>query len=383
MTSFCWRTILFAAFATIVAGAANAQSPIIIGAHGGLTGPGASDGHSCEIAIRLALEEANAAGGINGRNLKLVIYDDNFKADEAVPIANKLVGDDKVVAAISCGFSLPSKTAAPVFQDAHIPYIVAYATHPDITKTGDYVFRTGILADVEGRAGAKLVGDILKKKRVVLVTVKADLGKANADGFKEAAPKFGIEIVKQYEYTPADRQFGPMIASIKSDNPDLLYVSGFFFTGAPLLRQLRESGVNAPFVGTNSFASSKFFEIAGPAAEGAMITDVINWSTKDPTDLKFYADFEKRAGLRPEVPGAMGYAVAQLLIAAIRASGDADPKKIRDRLAETNMRTVVGQITFNKRREVRRSFMINVGKDGHWETSGVVEDPVLLAPPED
>ena len=173
---------------------------------------------SAEIGVRLAVENANKSGGINGRPIELVTYDDQGKPDQAVPIANKLIGD-KVVAVISAGFSAPTKAAAPVFQDAHVPYIVAIALQPDITKTGDYVFRVGSMGEVEGRAGAKLVGEVLKAKSVVLLTIKTDFGKTIAAGFKSVADKFGFKIVKEYEYSPADRQFGTIVASVKSDAP--------------------------------------------------------------------------------------------------------------------------------------------------------------------
>ncbi len=130
--------------------------------------------------------------------------------------------------------------------------MVSIALQPDITRTGDFIFRVGSMGEVEGRAGAKLVGDLLKKKSVVLLTIKTDFGKTVAAGFKSAADKFGFKILKEYEYSPGDRQFGPLVASVKADAPDLIYASGFYFTGAPLLIQLRAAGVEVPFVGAQS-----------------------------------------------------------------------------------------------------------------------------------
>ena len=158
---------MFATVAVFLFFAAAAQAedktPIKIGFHAGLTGPAAADGFSSDIAVNLAIEEANKAGGINGRAIQLVVYDDQGKPEQAVPIANKLIGDG-VVAVISSGFSAPTKAAAPVFQEAHVPYVVSIALQPDITKTGDFVFRVGSMGEVEGRAGAKLVGDLLRKR---------------------------------------------------------------------------------------------------------------------------------------------------------------------------------------------------------------------------
>ncbi|MBN8992139.1 MAG: ABC transporter substrate-binding protein [Rhizobiales bacterium] len=378
------RRLLFIAAAIFAShalpAAAQDKTPVKIGFHAGLTGPAAADGLSAEIAVKLAVEEANKAGGINGRPIELVVYDDQGKPDQAVPVANKLIGD-KVVAVISAGFSAPTKAAAPVFQEAHIPYVVAIALQPDITKSGDYVFRVGSMGEVEGRAGAKLIGDVLKAKSIVLLTIKTDFGKTVAAGLKGAADKFSFKVVKEYEYSPGDRQFGPMIASIKEDKPDLIYASGFYFTGGPLLSQIRAAGINVPFVGAQSYSSSKFIEIAGAASDGAIITNVIDWSGKTPQEKAFFEAFEKKAGFRPEAAGSQAYASAEVLIAGLRAAKSIDSVAIRTALAATKMHTVVGDLSFNSLHEVQRSFPVSIVKDGKWQSHGVIEDPVLLAPP--
>jgi branched-chain amino acid transport system substrate-binding protein len=124
----------------------------------------------------------------------------------------------------------------------------------------------------EGRAAAKFVGEGLKKKKVTLLTLNNDFGQALSTGFKEAAPRFGVQIASEYSYAMADRQFGSIVASVKKDNPEVLYVSRYFFNGGPLVARLRAGGVTAPIVGTEGFDTDKFIEIAKSAAEGVMIT---------------------------------------------------------------------------------------------------------------
>jgi len=181
--------LLFVAFfATIgLTGAVEAADKVKIGFHAPLTGFAASDGKSASEGAKLAVEQINAAGGVGGKMLELVIYDDQAKASQAIPIANKLIGQDKVPVGVSGSYSGPTRSAAGVFQDAGIPYISAYGIHPDITRAGDYVFRTSFLGEIQGRAGAKLVGEILGKKRVVMITLQNDFGKSLAAGFKQAA----------------------------------------------------------------------------------------------------------------------------------------------------------------------------------------------------
>jgi branched-chain amino acid transport system substrate-binding protein len=383
MARTVFAALLAAVLLTALVAPAGAQPPIKIGFHAGLTGPAAADGVSGRMAADLAMDQINKGGGINGRKIELVVYDDGGKPEQVVPLANKLIGDDKVRAVVSTGFSGPTKAAAPVFQEAGIPYVVSIALQPDITKAGNYVFRIASMGEVQGRAGAKVVGDMLKKKRVVLITIKTDFGKTLAVGFKEAAPKFGVDIVKEYEYSPQERQFGPLVASVKADQPDAIYASGFYFTGGPLVSQLRGGGVTAPLVGPESYSTHQFVEIAGPAAEGVVITNVIDWASKHPQELAFLSDWEKKAGFKAEAVGAQTYTAMMVLADALRRAGSDDPKKIREALAATNLRTAIGQVSFNNRREVRKAFPVSVVKNGQWTAWGVVDDMVLLAPPAD
>lgn len=367
-----------------VAGQAQAQGqgPIKIGMQAGITGPAAADGNAAVAAVKIAVDRANAAGGIDGRPLELVVHDDQGKPDQAVPLANKMIGDDKVVAVISAGFSAPSRAAAPIFQKAKIPYVAAIAFAPEITKVGDYMFRVTSVGEVQGRAGAMVVGKILGKKKAVVLTIKTDFGKTLVAGFKEAAPKFGVEIVKEYEYGPGDRQFGPLIASIKADNPDVIYATGFYFTGGPLVSQIRAAGLTVPIVGPESFSSQKFIEIAGQAAEGTVITNVIDWGTTKTEVREFLTEFEKRTGGKAEAVAAQAYAAATVLIEAIKAAKSSDPEKIRAALEKTDVDTAIGRLSFNKLHEVRKAFPLSIVRGGAWQANGVVDDMVLLTPPE-
>ena len=249
----------------------------------------------------LAVDQANAAGGIDGRKVELVVYDDQAKPDQAVPIANKLIGRDGVKIGISGSYSGATRAAANVYQGAGIPFISAYAVHPDITRAGSFVFRTSFVGEVQGRAGAKLIGESLGKKRVSLITLQNDFGKSLAAGFKEAAGQFGIEVISEYQYSIKDRQFGPVIAKVKADDPEAIYASGYFFTAGPLVKQLRGAGVAVPVIGQEGYDSEKFIEIAGEAAEGIIITTSLDRDSESPEARDFIAAFEKRAGFKTDM----------------------------------------------------------------------------------
>jgi branched-chain amino acid transport system substrate-binding protein len=371
-----------AALALHMAGSARAAGETVkIGFNAPLTGFAAADGNSAKIGAELAVDQANAAGGIDGHMIELVVYDDQAKPDQAVPIANKLIGRDGVKIGISGSYSGATRAAATVYQGAGIPYISAYAVHPDITRAGDFVFRTSFVGEVQGRAGAKLIGETLGKKRVSLITLQNDFGKSLAAGFKEAAGKFGIEVISEYQYSIKDRQFGPVVAKVKSDDPEAIYASGYFFTAGPLVKQLRGAGVDVPVIGQEGYDSEKFIEIAGDAAEGIIITTSLDRDSDSPEARGFIAAFEKRAGFKTDMVAASAHTAVKVAVAALRAAGTEDPKAIRDALARTKLAAATGEISFNALGEVRKAVQVQVVRGGEWHRHSVIDDPVLLAPP--
>jgi len=374
-------TLLAMAVSTFaLTGVAQADS-IKIGFNVPLTGFAAADGKSALNGAELAVEQVNAKGGINGNMLELVVYDDQASPKEAVPIAQKLIEKDGVVLGISGSYSGSTRAAAGIFQEASIPYIAAYAIHPDITRAGDHVFRTAFVGEVQGRAGAKLIGEMLGKKRVVIITLKNDFGKSLAAGFKEAAAKFGIEVVSEYEYSIKDRQFGPIVSKVKSDKPDAIYASGYFFTAGPLVSQLRSAGIEVPIIGQEGYDSQKFIEIAGAASDGILITTSLDRDSSVAETKDFISAFEAKAGHKVDMVAASAHTAVHVAAAALTKAGGMDSAKLRDAIAATNLLTSIGTISFNALGEVQKDVQVQVVKDGNWHHHSVISDAALLAPP--
>jgi branched-chain amino acid transport system substrate-binding protein len=355
---------------------------IKIGFNVPLTGFAAADGNSALVGAQLAVEQVNGAGGINGDMLELVVYDDQASPKEAAPLAVKLTTQDEVVAGISGSYSGATRAAATIYQETATPYIAAFAIHPDITRAGDYVFRTSFMGEVQGRAGAKLIGDMMGLKRVVVITLNNDFGTSLAAGFKEKAAGFGIEIVAEYEYSIKDREFGPIVSSVKADNPDAIYASGYFFTAGPLVRQLRAAGIAAPVIGQEGYDSQKFIEIAGPAAEGVIITTSLDRDSTDPVATSFMEGFAAKAGYPADMVGASGHTAVLVMAGALKKSGPTDKAALRDAIAATTLDASTGHISFNGLGEVRKDVQVQIVKDGNWHHYAVISDPALLAPPE-
>lgn len=386
MTSRSFRPTLalfaLVAGASLIAAAPALAQNIRIGFQAPLTGPAASDGKTALHGAELAVEQINAAGGVLGRKLELVVADDQTQPAQAVPLANKFIGEG-IKAVVSGSYSGPTRAAAGVFQGAKVPYISAYAIHPDITRSGNYVFRTSFTGEVQGKAAAKLMADVMKKKRVTLVSLNNDFGQSLAAGIKEVAGKLGLTIVSEYNYGMGDRQFGSLVASVKKDNPEVIYVSGYFFNGGPLVAQLRAAGITAPIVGTEGFDTMNFISIAKDAAEGVIVTTSLDRDSTNPAMKKFIEDYKRKYNVGAEMVAASTHTAVNILADAIRRAGGVDDAaKLRDAIAATKeFPSAAGSITFNAAREVYKAAQIQVVKGGDFKRYAVIDDPVLLAPP--
>jgi branched-chain amino acid transport system substrate-binding protein len=366
----------------LFSGAASAQ--IKIGFHTPQSGPAAADGKSSTVGAQIAVDWINAAGGVLGQKLELVTYDDQNKPDQAVPIANKLVGQDKVPVAISGSYSAPTRAAAAVFQQAGIPYFSAYGVHPDITKGGNFVFRGVTLGPPQGKGAAKFILDKYGKAKVTMLTMNNDFGESIADGFKEQAPKLGLQIIKEYTFGLGERQFGAIIAAVKNDNPAVIYAIGYYFVGGPLVAQLRAAGLKQPIVAAQAFDSMQLMEIAKEAADGVFVVGGMDRFRKTPPDLpKFKAEFKKRTGYEMETVAANCYSAVTLVADAIKRAGSTDPKKIRDAMAATkNFPMLTGELAyFNASGEMYMPLEVAVVKNGNFTGAAVIDDKDILTPP--
>jgi branched-chain amino acid transport system substrate-binding protein len=371
---------LVVTFAALALPAGAAWADIKLGFNVPLTGFAAADGKSALDGAKLAIEQANAKGGIAGQKLELMVYDDQASPKEAVPVATKLVEKDQVVAAISGSYSGSTRAAAAIFQRGQVPYVVAYAIHPDITLTGDYMFRVSTMGEVQGRGGAKLVQN-LGKKKVALITVKNDFGQALSAGFKDAAPKLGLNIVNEYEYAMADRQFGPLVSKLKADNPEVIYASGYYFNAGPLVSQLRAAGVTAPIIGQEGYDSDKFIEIAGAASEGTLVTTSLDRDSDAAATKSFLTDYRKATGSGADMVAAAAFTAVSVVVDGLKKTGGKGGESLKNALAAGSYETPLGKLSFNDLHEVKKDIQVQVVKDKAFRRHSVISDPTLLAPP--
>ena len=388
------RTVLVSLFLSLAAilwiypGPAAAQDTINIGFFAPITGPAAADGASAKHAVDLAVKEVNDAGGIRGKKVELIVYDDRLNPQEAVAIANKLIEKDKVVGVVSGSYSGPTRVAAPIFQKAGMPMVAGYAVHPDVTwdpklkKANDYCFRNGFLGEIEGAAAAEYAVKNLKAKKVSLISMDNDFGRAISAGFAERAEKLGAAILTKQMYKfPGEKDFRPFLTRIKEGNPDLIFAAGYYNEAASIVRQSKELGIKSTIMGEEGFDSPKFLEIAGAAAEGVIIATNLDRDDPRPLVQNFLKNYRQAYKEDADMVGASSYDAFMILVNAVKEAGT-DSKAIQQALLATkDYNGLTGKINRFVQGEVVKPVQIQVVKEGKFRRLGVVDNPEVITPP--
>ncbi len=366
----------------LVTAPALAQETIKIGFFAPITGPAAADGASAQHAVELAVKEVNAAGGIRGKKVELIVYDDRFSPQEAVAIANKLIEKDQVAGVVSGSYSGPTRVTAPIFAKAGVPMVAGYAVHPDVTKAGESNFRNGFLGEVEGGAAGEYAVKVLKSKTPAVIYMDNDFGREISAGFIKRAEKLGATIVARQVYKfPGEKDFRPFLTRIKEAKPDLIFAAGYYNEAALIVRQAKELGITVQILGEEGFDSPKFIELAGKDAEGVIIATNLDRDDPRPVVQNFLKNYKQAYNYDPDMVGASSYDAFKVLVAAIEKAGT-DRKAVIKALMETrDYNGLTGKLTRFVKGEVIKPVQFQIVKDGKFRRHGVVDNPEVITPP--
>lgn len=346
---------------------------IKVGANLEMTGGSASYGISSKNAIELAFKEINEKGGINGKQLELVVADNKSEAAEATNAMQKLVSQDNVVAVIGPNLSSSVIAASAINNSAKVLDIAPMATNPYVTvdqasgKTKDFNYRTCFIDPFQGTVMAKFAtAELGVGNAAVLIDNSSDYAKGLAQFFKENFVKEGGAVTAEESYLQKDTDFKATLTKIKATNPDFLYVPGYYQEVGLIVKQARELGMNMPIAGGDGWDSAKMPEIAGAAALNNTYFSSL-YSPEDSSDINknFVAAYEKAYGQKPDVFAALSYDSALLVAEAIKNAGSTEPAKISEAMAKINgFSGVSGSVTFDDKHNPVKSAVILEYKDG-------------------
>jgi branched-chain amino acid transport system substrate-binding protein len=351
------------------AGGGSTSGVIKIGEFASLTGKEATFGISSHEGTLMAIEEINAAGGVLGKKLELLTEDTQSKAGEPATVVNKLVARDGVVAMLGEVASSRSLEAAPICQQNKIPMVSPSSTNPKVTETGDYIFRVCFIDPFQGTVMANFAMKTLKAKKLAVFTdVKSDYSKGLAKFFKEQVAKNGGQIVVELDFNGGDKDFKAQLTSIKSANPDAVFIPGYYTDAALIAIQAKQLGLNVPLLGGDGWESEKLTEIGKDAVEGHYFSTHYSPEVGSATSKKFVENYKKRwNGKVPDALAACGYDSAIVLVDAMKRAGSAEGPKVREALAATkDFDAVTGRITLNAQRDAVKSAVILQVKGGKF-----------------
>jgi branched-chain amino acid transport system substrate-binding protein len=362
----------------LIAGCSPAKDtgsgPIPVGEYASMTGDTATFGQSSHKGTQMAIDEINAAGGVNGRTLELHYEDDQSKAPEAATAVQKLLDRDKVVAVIGEVASGNSLAAAPICQSKQAPMISPASTNPRVTEVGDYIFRVCFIDPFQGTVMAKFAAKELKLKRIAVFKAQdRPYSTGLAANFITAFKGLGGEIVADESYSSTDNDFKGSLTSIKGQSPDGVFIPGYYNEVGTIGRQARELGIKAPLLGGDGWDSPKLFEAAGGALEGCYFSNHYSPEDKSPVIQDFIQRFKaKNSGEVPDAMAALGYDAAKILGDAMKRAKSLSGADLRDALAATkDYPGVTGKITINEQRNaVKPAVVLQIkGSTYHYVTT--------------
>jgi branched-chain amino acid transport system substrate-binding protein len=351
------------AFGLGAALAAPATADVRIAVGAPLTGGSAAFGAQLKQGTEQAVADINAAGGILGQKLVLSTGDDRADPKEGVSVANKFAADGVkfVVGHFNSGVTMP---ASEVYQENGILEITPAATNPKITERGMWnIFRVCGRDDQQGSVAGAIIADKFKGKRIAIVHDKTTYGQGLAEETRKAITAKGLKPVLFEGVNKDDKDFNALVSKLKAANPDLVYWGGLQDTGGLILRQMRDQGLKAPMMGGDGMADDEFAAIAGPGAEGTLMTFSPDPRT-NPKNKAIVELFRKQRGFEPQSYTLYSYAAVQIIKQAAEAAKSVDPKKVADVMHSGHVfNTVLGDVSFDKKGDINGYIVAGKNKD--------------------
>lgn len=342
------------------AGNSVTGNEILVGEFASLTGGTATFGQGTHNGIQLAVDEANGAGGVNGKKIVLKTEDDASKPEQAQTVVTKLCTDDKVAAVLGEVASTRSMRGGSVCQKYGVPMITPSSTNPKVTEIGDCVFRVCFTDDFQAGVAAHFAFDQGFKNVAIFKDIKNDYSVGFAKNFTDEFTRLGGTVKGEQTYQEGDTDFKAQLNTLKGQGPQAVLVPGYYSEVGTIARQSKDVGLNVPLIGGDGWDSPQLIPGAGAALEGSYFTDhYFSVELDNPDTKKFIDAFKAKYGTNPDALSALGYDAARLLIDALKRAKTLDGPGIRDAIASTkDFPGVTGKTTIDASGNARKSALV-------------------------
>ncbi|MCP1146527.1 ABC transporter substrate-binding protein [Lysinibacillus endophyticus] len=357
----------------------DSSEVIKIGANLELSGSVASYGSSIGKGAELAVEEINAAGGIDGKQIELVKVDNKSENSEATNAAIKLATQDKVTAMIAPATSGNVIATAQIANQYKIPTVTASGTAPNVTENedgsiNDYVFRTCFIDPFQGIVAANFATELGAKNVAIYADNSSDYAKGLAASFKQQIEANGGKVVAEEAYVAKDVDFKSTLTNLKSKNPEFIFIPGYYEEVGLIVKQARELGIDVPLMGADGWDSPTLVELAGKdALNNTFITNHYSSQDPDKTIQGFVEAFQGKFNEAPNAFHALGYDTVYFIADAIKRAGSTDGEAIQKALAETtDLSLITGTFSVDEKHNPVKSATVLEYVDGNQKFNSKV-----------
>jgi branched-chain amino acid transport system substrate-binding protein len=364
---------------TSTSGAAGGGD-ILVGEYGSMTGGQATFGQSTHNGIMMAADEVNAAGGINGRKIKVLSEDDQSKPEEAPNAVQKLISQNNVMAIIGEVASSASIAAAPICQLNKVPMITPSSTNDEVTRKGDYIFRICFTDSYQGEYQAVFADQWCTmngkpKSMAMLTDVKSDYSQGLKKVVTAKFTALGGQVVGTQGYAQGDADFRSQLTALKATNPSIIYVPGYYTDIGQIAIQARDLGITVPLLGGDGWESPRLIEIGGKSLEGCIYTNHYFYGDSNPVVSTFVQKYKERYGQTPDSLAALGYDAMKTLADAMKRATKLDGPSLRDAIAQTKgLVGVTGTINIGPdRNAMGKSLVIEEIKNGQLTLKATID----------
>ena len=360
---------------------------------GALTGCGGGkkdagkDGDAIKIGVFLPLTGDNAAGGelelrgiklanklhpkVMGKKVELVVADNKSDKAEAASVAARLIEKDKVKVIVGSYGSSLSMAAGNIVKEAKVPAVGTSCTNPQVTANNDYYFRACFIDPFQGTVMANYAFKKGAKKIAIIQEVSNDYAVGLAKFFKDAFEKLAGagSVIEVANYQTGDKDFSAILTNIKAKNPDAIFAPGNFTESALLIKQARQLGIKAPFLGGDTWETQEFIDVGGKDVEGVALSTAFDREKATTAEAKkFLEEYVKEYKGEPSALSALAYDAYLIALKGIEKANSLDTVKIRDAIAATkDLEGVTGKTTLDKNGDPIKGAVIKTVKDGKFK----------------
>ena len=343
---------------------------IKIGGLAPLTGDVSVYGVAVDNGVKMAVEEINADGGVLGKQIEYIVYDEKGDATEAVNAYNKLVQSDNVVAIVGDVTSKPTLAVAQQAAKEKIPLITASGTAENITQAGENIFRACFIDPFQGELMASYASKKLEKKTAAIIyNISDDYSKGLYEAFEAAAGDLGIEVVQVEGYGKGTVDFKAQLTNIKSKNPDVIFLPVYYQDVALIAVQAKELGIEAQFLGADGWDGviGQVDESNMDAVNGAYFCSQYSAQSDDPNLQAFLSKYKETYGMDASQFAVLGYDAMKMLAQAISEAGSTDSAAITSAMAAIDFTGLTGHMTFDENRNPVKSAAITQIDNGEYK----------------